>query len=207
MKRTAVLVICLAIVLSFAACGKSGGGSSTPDVSDVTSLTSMSDILSLDADSNFSSWDDENYIYAFTTGDKSYRAVADINADICAKIDGLDFADADYDDQLIAVLKDSRLVEIKDISNGMMSQDELDKYVGKTGQDLLDDGFCMGSSYFVSDEKIEIALANGFYEYSVLFDGDVTSEALDEDFDAGIADLTVSSITYSGLSDAVTDKE
>ena len=101
--------------------------------------------------------------------------------------------------------KDAKLVEIKDISDGMMPQADLDKFVGKTGKDLLEAGFESGSSYFINEDQIEIKLANGFYEYTVQFAGEVTPEALDEDFDAAIADLTVKSITYSNISDKVTD--
>ncbi len=205
MKKSIAAIICLALVFSFAACSADKGNTNDNTAADVLSLTSISDIVKLAADSNSSGWDDNNYIYAFTIGEKSYRAVAEITPDINTKIGELDFMDEQYNEKLADILKDAKFVEIKDISDGMMPQAELDKFVGKTGKDLIEAGFESGSSYFVSEDQIEISLANGFYEYIVQFEGNVTTEALDEDFDAAIADLTVKSITYSNISDKVTD--
>ena len=204
MKKFIAAIICLALIFSFAACS-ADKGSADNNTGDVMSLTSISDIVKLATDSNSAGWDDNKYIYAFTIGEKSYRAVAEINADIGSKIGELDFMDEQYNEKFADILKDAKLVEIKDISDGMMPQADLDKFVGKTGKDLLDAGFESGSSYFINEDQIEIKLANGFYEYTVQFAGEVTSEALDEDFDAAIADLTVKSITYSNISDKVTD--
>lgn len=204
MKKFIAAIICLALIFSFAACS-ADKGTADNNTGDVLSLTSISDIVKLATDSNSAGWDDNKYIYAFTIGEKSYRAVAEINADIGSKIGELDFMDEQYSEKLADLLKDAKLVEIKDISDGMMPQADLDKFVGKTGKDLLEAGFESGSSYFINEDQIEIKLANGFYEYSVQFAGEVTPEALDEDFDAAIADLTVKSITYSNISDKVTD--
>ena len=204
MKKFIAAIICLALIFSFAACS-ADKGSADNNTGDVLSLTSISDIVKLATDSNSAGWDDNKYIYAFTIGEKSYRAVAEINADIGSKIGELDFMDEQYNEKLADILKDAKLVEIKDISDGMMPQADLDKFVGKTGKDLIEAGFESGSSYFINEDQIEIKLANGFYEYAVQFAGEVTPEALDEDFDAAIADLTVKSITYSNISDKVTD--
>ena len=80
-------------------------------------------------------------------------------------------------------------------------QEELDKYVGKTGQDLLDDGWTEGYGYNLDD--MVFWLYKGPFAYDVVFESDQKYENTD-DFDVWktIAPLKIKSVTYKGLGNA-----
>ena len=91
---------------------------------------------------------------------------------------------------------------IENLSAQIPSQETLDALIGKTGEELLNDGWTCEGWTFEGQNLNELVfhLNHGPFAYDVTFDG---TEDLPEDFDeANLNPLTVASITCSGIGDA-----
>ena len=96
--------------------------------------------------------------------------------------------------------------KVEDLTAGMPKQQELDRLVGKTGGELLNDGWeIVGHSIYSDfDSATEFYLVKGLYFYSVRFDEAVE---VDENFSEAEAmrPLTIASVTCDGVSDHCID--
>ena len=106
------------------------------------------------------------------------------------------------------LVKDLPVDKAIDLSENLMSQQEMDALVGKTGQELLDMGFLSAGSYGFAEDFSWAELSRGAFSYEVLFNERVKEQKEDYDVEETIRDMTVSSFSFSGaLSDAASDKE
>ena len=207
MKRIlSLLLVLIMTVFALAGCGGSGGesgggsGGGSDEPVSVDSLKTFGDILSLDLEEN--QWAVYNGIavYAFKLGDTYYRAKATISEEDAEKLFSIDFSDDDYEAQQEAILSPLVIDEIENLSDQMLSQEEMDALVGKTGQELQDAGWTFSGHDL---ESMEFWMGYGPFIYSVFFDGEV-AEADWESFDdeADTKDLTVKAVSFNMLGDA-----
>ena len=215
MKRTLALLLCAVLVLGLCACGSAvtvtGSGeeeAAEPAVTSLSELKTMGDALNVGKDSQYvSTWNEEHYIYCFMLGDTPVRVLADLDAESYAKVDEIVFSgDVDAEDQLIEFLSPLPLSSVEDLSESMLSAGDLDKLSGKSGQDLLDEGWIVNGSFWPEEDGLAVLLDNGIMCYQVVFEGDVKM-GNDFDVEEGIRDLTVKSASFFGLGDACTDLE
>lgn len=197
------LVVLLATVM-LVSCGKAGNSSapSKTDLSNVSvdSLKTMGDIIALNIEEKQTAAYEGYYVYAFNLNDTYYRAISTISKDTFDKILDLDASDKKYDEQLSAIIAPIKIEKMENLTENIPSQDELDKYIGKTCGELLDSGWS-DSGYNLNDQ--EFWMDYECYNYTVVFDGTVEPEDT-EDFDAyeKAKDLKVKSIKYNSIGDA-----
>lgn len=208
-----VISILLAIVLSvtmLAACGNSGNGSgsgsasgagsATDEKAVIESLTTLGDAIALESSEKQTAVYDGKAIYAFKLGDTYYRVRASISPEDEQAYMDIDYMDDDYEEQQKKILSPLVIDQIDDLSLQMLSQEELDALVGKTGQDLQDAGW----TYSGHDlETMEFWMDYGPFDYTVTFDGEVTEaeyETFDDEKDTGT--MTVKSARFNTLGDA-----
>ena len=108
----------------------------------------------------------------------------------------LSYDDPDYNRKRHDLLSPLKVVKIENISAAIPPQEELDKLVGKTGADLLNDGWI---SFSFEPVGKECYMQHGLFAFTVTFEGDV--QAADEYDDETIKPLTVKSVIYEGLGD------
>ena len=141
---------------------------------------------------------DDLYVYVFRYDGTDYRVTAPIPADTRAVLDTLDIFDPDYNEKNNAAL-DPLVIETRENVSAMIpTKAELDQLIGKTGADLLDDGwYSMGYNV----DEMTFFLAHGMFQYTVVFNGKLTYT---DDFDEyeAIRPLTIKSVTYDCLADA-----
>ena len=114
----------------------------------------------------------------------------------------LDFDDPDYDADLEKIIGPLKIEKWENLSDMIPPQEELDQWVGKTGQELFDAGWT-NSGWNL--EGMEFWMNYGPFMYTVVMEGTVENT---EDFDEGdIAPLVVKSVTYNDLGDAGTIEE
>ena len=94
------------------------------------------------------------------------------------------------------------VTHIDNVTEAIPAQEELDKYVGKTGSDLLDEGWSW--SYY-DLEEMKVGMTHGWFSYDVVFEGKIENKE-DLDIEEAIKDLKVLSVSYAGLGD-LTDIE
>ena len=163
---------------------------------DLATVTVLGDLLGLPDVG--SSCGDGRYIYAFEQDGNTYRAICEISEETAQAIFDLDFEDPDYtkkENELIAPLP---VKAIENLTEGRPTQEEADRYLGKTGQELIDEGWFV---HFYNLEEMKFGMVHGVYSYAITFEGEIKDpENFDENTDMG--GLTVVAITCDGIGDA-----
>ena len=211
MKRTIAWLLCAVLVLGLCACGSNvtvTGSSDAEETAEVviTELKTMGDALTAGKDSQtVATWNEEHYIYCLMFNGVPTRVMADLDAEMYQKVDEVIFSGAeDAEDQLAALLSPLPLSSVEDLSDGMLSDGELSKLAGKSGADLLADGWIINGSYWSDGEEFAVLMDQGNFCYQINFDQDV-ERGDDFDVETAIQDLTVASAAFYGLGDACTD--
>ena len=138
------------------------------------------------------------YVYAFEQDGNTYRAICDIPEETTQAIFDLDFDDPEYEKAYRELVSPLPVKAIENLTEGMPTQEEAEQYLGKTGQELMDDGWTV---QFYNLEDMQFGMYYGPYSYAITFDGEVKDpENFDEYTDMG--GLTVAAITCDGIGDA-----
>ena len=214
------LLSCMAVVLTaafvLAGCGSlSNQGTEVPepDTDDtsgtgaaavsVDSLETIGDIIELDPEELQSAVYDENVVYAFKLDDIYYRAIATISKEDAEAYININFDDEDFEEQQKEIVAPLKIDKMENLSDQILSQEELDAFVGKTGKEMVEEGWSYQGSYMLDEMSFD--MDNGPFTYAVVFDGKIDEKDY-EDYDAesGTADMKVKSVTFSSIGDATT---
>lgn len=215
-SRTVATMLAMALAVApLAACGgqaTQGGG--TEDTAteqtqaatiDVSSWKTLGDALAYDTgENNTAGWDDEHYITVFSTVGPVVRVVAKMDADVREKMYDLDSTQDDYDQKFLEVMGGLPLESAEDLTSQKLTQEELDAYVGKTGQDLIDDGLAFEDYWMYGGDQTGVTFAKGFLAYHATFDVTVSDDQT-EDEGAAVMDKAIVSMEYAGASKDATD--
>lgn len=129
-----------------------------------------------------------------------YRATVDLTNDLYDKIIATDF---EKRDAVIRELIDPLpIVKFENLTDMIPSDEEINKYVGKTGKELFDEGW---TYMYYNVEDMVAGLYHGAYLYDVAFSYDGPKMVNTEDFDfyKEFADLKVKSIKFSDIGNAI----
>ena len=210
MKKGIVLIVTLIMVLcTMAACGQSSSGGSgsgsaeTAAAFDPAQFKTLADVFAYVGENSLQEgYTETHYVTVFAVDDVNYRVIADIPEDVSKEIWAIDFEDEDRDQKVTDLLSPLEVKVCENLSEQIPSQEELDKYVGKTGQELFDEGWSDYSYYNLED--MDAGLNFGPFTYTVKFeyDGEPMVNTDDFDFFEEFKDLKVSSVVYEGLGDA-----
>lgn len=186
----------------------SGSAADTPAAStvDASSWKTLGDALAAKTDDVSSGWDDEYYIVAFKSGDSLFRVVAKSEEGIQDKTSELDFLADDYNDKLLEVIGGLEIVSVEDLTAEVPTQEQLDAMVGKTGQELLDDGWAFESYYMTGGDETAATFTRGYVACNVTFDAKVDTEKADSDVNGdSLKDAKVTLAENAGVSGDATD--
>ncbi|MGI6221099.1 MAG: hypothetical protein ACOYIP_04420 [Coriobacteriales bacterium] len=220
-KILGVLVLCAALA-AFALCACSSGGGSTDapadeateaaaeatgNAAEIPEFATVGEALALEANNSAYSYNEKNFAYAFETEDGlQVRVTADMTDDVYKACEAVSFEDEDRDAKVREILSPLPVKSVEDLTQSIIPQEELDAYVGKTGQDLLDAGFTAGSYYLLGDNP-EFGFENGYHEYAVVFNEAIPEGEEIDDVDATVGPMTIKSIKCAGISYAASDAE
>ena len=207
MKRIIVFLLAAVILLAGCSAGSSGSGTagssqektsgSEAENEIVDNLKTIGDIQELDDNMVWEyAYFEDFYACVIDVDGTLYRLAADLPEDVSKQIWSIDFEDEDRDEKVNELLKPLEITRKDNFSELIIPQEELDKLVGKTGQDLLDDGWYSGG--YSSLEDMEFWMYKDPFMYTVVFDG--TAEPTEDgDDNEMIKDLKVKSVTYYSL--------
>ena len=203
-KLSLILVIIMALVL-ITACGQSGGteNGDTQSGFEPDTLKIMGDIFPYVGEENWQDgYSETTYTIVFDVDGVYYRAKCEMPEDISAKVWGVDFEDEERDQKIRDLVSPLEIASFENLSEQITPQEELDKLVGKTGQELFDDGWTYWSYNL---EDMEAGMNYGPFTYRVVFEyeGEPMENTDDFDFYEEFKDLAVASVTYEGLGDAI----
>ncbi len=177
------------------------GASSAAASTDVSSWKTLGDALAAASGNPGSTFDDNHYVAVYEVGDKLIRVVAKMRPGTYNTISSLDMLADDYSKKLADRAGDLELESAEDITANKLSQNELNAYIGKTGQDLISDGFKFSNYYYYGGNETGAAMDKGYLCYGVTFNVGV-SDNQPEDNGAAIKDATIKAIEFMGASDS-----
>lgn len=203
MKKFFSILVAVALMFAFTACGTSGT-SGTIEKGD----NAIAELYDNGYDCVMSSCTENVWKGVFQKDgsfDEILLAVANMTDEEYKMYDMISFDNEDYEDQHIAIVTSVEDVEITDVTDKVPSQEELDEFVGKTISELEEAGFeNMG---YTGDED---GVYTFFYEGPVycvdvgLEDG-VLIEDIDDYSANDIRELVIGSMTFTGLSNKFLD--
>jgi len=163
---------------------------------DLEKVKTVGEVMGLPSET--SSCTEEKFVYVFEQDDNYYRAIANCTPEVFAAVSELSFDDADYDSKLREIVKDLEVISLENLTEAIPKQEELDKLVGKTGEDLIKDGWTEGGGW--NYEDMIVYMNHGVFSYEVEFEGKLDNPETAE-FES-IKPLVVKSVKYTGIGDA-----
>ena len=202
-KLTSLVLILVLSITLLAACSKAGGsGSGSSETVSVDTLKTIGDVIALNAEETQSAVYDGKVIYAFRVDDTYYRVWANITPEDEQAYWEIDFMDEDYEEQQQKIVAPLQIEETEVLNDQMLTREELDALVGKTGQDLQDAGWTYSGNTL---DTMEFWMNYGPFQYTIVFDGKVAEEDYDSfDEERDTKTMTVKSAEFSMLGDATT---
>ena len=221
MKKIITAMIVLLAVLSLAACGSAntapaesassenagqteGPAENAPEqaenAGDFGELKTMGDVLGLESESNGASWNENYYVYVLDYKGKPLRITAEITPEIYEKIEDALFNTDDPDEsdkKLLEALGDVPVTQIEDLSLNIPTQEEMDKLIGMTGQQILDDGY-VNWSCWQEDGAVYCDMSKDDYQYVMTMEGDFDPDNFDGE--TAYLEMTVAAVSYNGVS-------
>lgn len=206
MKKTLVWSLALLLILSLlAGCGQTGGsGGSTAAETAASGTAAIEGFKTLGDAPALGTTEGEQYamtqgwfIYAFTLDGTHYRVIAQMPEDVYNEAFDLDWSDEDHDAKLQELISPIEIVRYENLDDMIPAQEELDVYVGKTLQDMFDEGW-YNSGWNLED--MVFWMNHGPFNYAVAVEG--TVENYDDFDEEDMGPLVIKSVTYEGLGDA-----
>ena len=166
---------------------------------DPSSWKTLADVLSLRTESKESSWDENNYTLIFKYAGTEWLVNAAFSKELNDAIQAVDFMAEDRDDQINSILGPCGITTVIDLKTLAMPQDELDQWIGKTGQDLLDAGWKY-NGYHSDETGIHICMVNGEFQYQISFAEELAMTQVFGEQPENMVSSTVTGIVFDGKS-------
>ena len=208
MKKLICVLLALTLMLTaFAACAKpkddtastsAATAEKTADV--INSFKIIGDVMnSKEVVFITSGSSEDTYVYAFRIDGVYYRAIAKMPQDVKEKYYALDASQENYEQQANELISPLNIDKCENISKLIIPQAELDKYVGKTLGDLMNEGWgSSGSNY----EEMEFMFNKGPFVYAVKVEGKIDNiEKFQENEEENMKPFVIKSLAFFDLGD------
>lgn len=170
---------------------------------DPSSWKTLGDALAAQTESMGSAWSGDKYFAVLKAGDSIVRVEAEMDSKGAAAMEGIDWSADDVDGQIMDAIGHLPLGSVEDLTAELLSQDELDQLAGKTGKELVDDGFVFERYVMTGGDETGASFAKGNFSYMVTFGVSVPEDA--DDDGAAVMDAPVTQASFLGVSDAALD--
>ena len=187
MKKIIALLISLMVVMMIAAgCASSGKNAEPP-----------STVADMDKYEFFGyGYNEAYYVYIYKDHGVYYRAIVKLPEDVSKELSALGWDDPDQEQKMKELVGPLAITKWENISEQILPQDELDQLTGKTGEDLLNDGWEAGG---IMADGSKVSMEYGLFQYTVTFDKEIV-ESEDLTTEDLIRPLTVESVVYLNIS-------
>lgn len=208
MKRTAALFLVLVMILSMlSACSglsakEEGNPAETEETEErgisLEGLKTIGDLISLEAEwTETSLYQDMGLlVYGFSKNGGIYQARASFDDAFYQAYEDLDMMDDHYEDDYTALVSPLEITEIIDLTDRIPSQEEMDTVIGKTGEELFEEGW-YNSGWNL--DTMEFYMVKGLFTCKMVMEGETGDyDEFDED---DLAGLVVKSVSFEGPGD------
>ena len=167
---------------------------------DVESLKTLGDIFALENSIDHGSLQSEKtYTQTFEYNEIFYTVTAELPDDVYNQLEEIDFFDKQKDEKKHALLAPVEIKTIENRSKKILPQEELEKLVGKTGEDLLNEGWVYVGDYSLN----EFCIDYDQIQYEVTFNESVDKDLFDSlpfyQKEEAIKPLTVKSVEFDNI--------
>ncbi len=200
MKKTGKMLLAAVMSLSLTSACSTQNSNTDADVFDPANIKTVADAFAVEAGTTEWSQSENRFVYAIDKDGECYRFFVDLPVETVAEIDKLDILDQEHDEKLYNLISALPIARTEYLNETAISQEELDKLVGKTGGDLLADGWSICMSNL---ETMEYNFHYGPHSYTVVFDGKVDN--YDVDPEEAIKTMPVKSVKFAGLGDILAE--
>ena len=166
-------------------------------VADPSAWKTLGDVMALDLGENQSGWGDGQFAMEFKYGGKYWLVKASVPEEALEAYRAVDFFDEERDAKQIAAVGGCAIESVTDLETLAIPQEELDQWIGKSGQDMLDAGWEQ-NGYENMGNGLFIHMINGAFQYNVSFGDAVATPEWGEEADYAGAQIV--SITFGGPS-------
>lgn len=202
-KITAFVMILMLAVILCAGCGTSSGGKapsgSGASAEEIASWKTLGDLEEYEYYGY--GYSSETYAKVFIKNGVYYRAIAKLPQDISDALFELSYDDPDHDQKQAELLAPIEIVKVENLSEQILSQEQLDQLVGKTGEELLNDGWTANGGY--DTDSSEVYMDHGPFQYRISFKGKLDIQ--DGDVESAIKALEVKAAEYFNVAGSATD--
>ena len=145
---------------------------------------------------------DQKFVIAYEADGIYYRAIADITKEQEETINEA-YGSEDFEAKIKAATESLKVSKNENLSDSIPSQEEMDKWVGMTGEELMNDGFTV---WGYDLQNMEFNMNKGPFSYIITFDGKIT-DISDANNYQELKPCRVKSVKFEGLGDATTIEE
>ena len=171
-----------------------------PEVAaDPSSWKMLADVLSLETHSRESSWNKKSYTYIFDYAGTQWLVKAAFSKELNDAVSAVDFRAEDRQKQINAILGPCEIQNVIDLRSLALPQEELDQWIGKTGQELLDAGWVY-NGYYSDGRGVRICMVNGGFQYQVAFAEELVMTQVFGEQPENMPTAAISGIVFDGKS-------
>lgn len=196
MKTFVRLMMTALMALTLIACGgKAASGTGE--------LATLGDALKVESNTTNYQFNDQYFVYLFEYNGNITRVYGKMTPELNEQLNAV-FMEEDSNPKMAEILKDVKIERIDNLSENIPSADSLKGYIGKTGQDLIDEGYSFSGYYNTGSDSTFFA-EKGDYVFHVIFE---ESPNIPEDvyeYNDIVAPLVIKSFEYSDISGSATD--
>lgn len=209
-KATAAALVLALAATPLVACGnqqtdsESGASAAQTAAIDPSTWKTLGDSFALGVESRSAGWDDNHYVSVFQIGDSYFRVVAKMDEETSKRLDDVDYSKEDAEQKAQEVLSNLVIESAEDLTDELVSQDELNAYVGKTGKDLVDAGFTFQDYNVYGESDTGAGFVKGDFCYLFMFDVSITDDQTSDE-GASVMDAKVTEAQYITAADTATD--
>ena len=197
MKKYLIIALAVIMMVLAVSCGSQPAEKAEESS---TEIKTLGDVFALETQDFQDLLDKDIYGCAFTYEGRMMRVVADVPEELYEKIDKLDMSDYEkYEKDKRELLSKVEVKLSEDITDQILGEEDLEALKGKTGKELLDDGF--EYQYYSGDNQF--AMNKGLGQYFVTVEGKVDESKTEENGAEAISDLKVTEVMFTGFSDAL----
>ena len=202
-RLIAILLTAVCLCAFLAACGKTNPSEQQP-TGEAPAFTTIGDAMALAAEGTAQNATYENaFVYVFEKDGTYWRLTAVLNEEQAAALWELDILDEDYDVKQKELVSPLAVTKCENLNEKKLTDEEMNALVGKTGEDLLNDGWISGMGYNL--DTMEFFMEYPPFAYTVVFEAQEKLENTDDfDEEEAIRPLKVVSVTFDGLGDSAT---
>ena len=197
-------LLCLTVALLLAVSGSSKAETTpepSPQATAMSEFKTMGDVFAFESGNN--GYTEKYFGYVFEKDGIIYRAIAELPTDVSEAIWAVDFFDEHRDEKVREMVAPLPITQLDNLTEQIPAQEELNALIGKTGQELKDEGWII-SAWQLDD--MTFTMEYGPFAYTVVMEGEYTAnENYDFDEDTDFGPLKVKSVTYYGIGDAIRD--